>query len=58
MFILRYVYEYKVDEIATLMTMKPGSVKSKLSRATAQLRAIHAETNADPQPAECSRVKD
>lgn len=58
LFILRYVYEYKVDEIATLMTMKPGSVKSKLSRATAQLRAIHAETNADSQPAECCRVKD
>lgn len=37
-FILRFIYEYQVNEIGELLTMKPGTVKSKLSRAMEKLR--------------------
>lgn len=56
LFILRYVYEYKVAEIAELMDMKPGSIKSTLSRATAQLRSIHSDTNPDVQSPQCANL--
>lgn len=35
---LRYVYEFTIDEIAGMLGMKPGTVKSKISRATKRLR--------------------
>lgn len=41
LFILRFVYEYKVEEIAALLEIKSGTVKSKLSRAMSELRAAH-----------------
>jgi RNA polymerase sigma factor (sigma-70 family) len=56
LFILRYVYEYKVAEIAELLDMKPGSIKSTLSRATAQLRSIHSDTNPDVQSPQCANL--
>ena len=37
-FILRFIYEYQVNEIGELLTMKSGTVKSKLSRAMEKLR--------------------
>ena len=37
--ILRFVYEFKVDEIAELMQLNSGTVKSKLSRATQKLKS-------------------
>jgi RNA polymerase sigma factor (sigma-70 family) len=56
LFILRYVYEYKVAEIAELLDMKPGSIKSALSRATAQLRGIHSDTNPGAQRPQCGNL--
>ncbi len=41
LFILRFVYEYKVEEIAALLEIKSGTIKSKLSRAMSELRAAH-----------------
>ena len=41
LFILRFVYEYKVEEIAALLEIKSGTVKSKLSPAMSELRAAH-----------------
>jgi len=37
---LRYVYEYKIDEISRMTDLKPGTVKSKISRALARLREV------------------
>jgi RNA polymerase sigma-70 factor (ECF subfamily) len=37
LFILKYVYEYQVNEIADLLNQKLGTVKSKLSRALGKL---------------------
>ena len=41
LFTLRYIYDYSVDEIAALTDLKPGTVKSKLSRAMEVLRQCH-----------------
>jgi RNA polymerase sigma-70 factor (ECF subfamily) len=38
LFVLRYVYEYTIDEIAQMLDIKPGTVKSKLSRGVEKLR--------------------
>ncbi len=35
---LRFVYEYSIDEIAGMLGLKSGTIKSKLSRAVAKLR--------------------
>lgn len=35
---LRFVYEFSIDEIAGMLGLKPGTVKSKISRAVAKLR--------------------
>ena len=37
-FTLRYVYEHQIDEIAEVVGLKPGTVKSKISRALEKLR--------------------
>ena len=37
-FTLRYVYEYRIDEIAEVVDLKSGTVKSKISRALEKLR--------------------
>jgi len=37
-FTLRYVYEYQIDEIAEVVGLKSGTVKSKISRALEKLR--------------------
>jgi len=42
---LKYVYEYKVDEIAGMLSMKAGTVKSKMSRAISRLREVTDEQN-------------
>jgi len=38
LFTLKYVYEYQINEIADLMDLNPGTVKSKLSRAMEKLK--------------------
>lgn len=38
LFTLRYVYDYKINEIADFLDLKPGTVKSKMSRALEKLR--------------------
>jgi RNA polymerase sigma-70 factor (ECF subfamily) len=38
LFVLRYVYEYSIDEIAQMLAVKPGTVKSKISRGVEKLR--------------------
>ena len=38
LFVLRYVYEYSIDEIGQMLDIKPGTVKSKLSRGVEKLR--------------------
>jgi len=40
-FTLKYVYEYKIEEIGEIMNLKPGTVKSKISRALERLRENH-----------------
>jgi len=37
-FTLRYIYEYNIEEIAQMTKIKPGTVKSKISRALQRLR--------------------
>ena len=39
LFVLRFIYEYQVNEIAELLGMKIGTVKSKLSRSMAKLQS-------------------
>ena len=38
LFILRYVYDYQINEIVDLLDLKSGTVKSKISRALEQLK--------------------
>ena len=38
LFILRYVYDYQINEIADLLDLKSGTVKSKISRALEKLK--------------------
>ena len=42
-FVLKYVYEYKIDEIAQMTALNSGTVKSKISRALDRLREKHHE---------------
>lgn len=42
---LRFVYEYNIDEIAGMLSLKSGTVKSKISRAVARLREITPTDN-------------
>ena len=35
---LRFVYEYSIDEIAGMLAMKSGTVKSQISRTVSKLR--------------------
>jgi RNA polymerase sigma-70 factor, ECF subfamily len=37
-FTLRYIYEYRIDEIAETVGLKSGTVKSRMSRALEKLR--------------------
>lgn len=37
-FILRYVYDYQINEIVDLLDLKSGTVKSKISRALEKLK--------------------
>ncbi|HIF73607.1 MAG TPA: RNA polymerase sigma factor [Porticoccaceae bacterium] len=37
-FTLKYVYEYQINEIANLLNLKPGTVKSKISRTLDKLK--------------------
>jgi len=37
-FILRYIYEHQISEIAALINMKAGTIKSKISRAMEKLK--------------------
>lgn len=46
--ILRFVYEFKIAEIGELMTLNPGTVKSKLSRATQKLSKLEQDTQDAP----------
>lgn len=41
--ILRFVYEFKIAEIGELMALNPGTVKSKLSRATQKLGKLEQD---------------
>ncbi len=41
LFVLRYVYEYQVSEIAALTQINEGTVKSRISRAMNRLREHH-----------------
>jgi RNA polymerase sigma-70 factor (ECF subfamily) len=41
LFVLRYIYEYRVPEIATLTSTNEGTVKSRISRALNRLRDHH-----------------
>ena len=43
LFVLRYVYEYKVSEIANITNINAGTVKSRISRALTRLREHHHE---------------
>tara|TARA_B110001452_G_C15198225_1_gene415870 strand:- start:429 stop:920 length:492 start_codon:yes stop_codon:yes gene_type:complete len=38
LFILRYVYDYQINEIVDLLDLKSGTVKSKISRALEKLK--------------------
>ena len=38
LFILRYIYDYQINEIADFLDLKSGTVKSKISRALEQLK--------------------
>ena len=38
MFALRFIYDYKMDEIGNFLDMKSGTVKSKISRALEKLK--------------------
>jgi DNA-directed RNA polymerase specialized sigma24 family protein len=38
MFALRFIYDYKMDEIGDFLDMKSGTVKSKISRALEKLK--------------------
>jgi len=47
--ILRYVYEFTVDEISGMLQLKSGTTKSKLSRTVAKLRALQTQENTEVQ---------
>jgi len=38
MFTLKYVYDYRTQEIADVLGLKTGTVKSKISRALEKLK--------------------
>jgi len=38
LFILKYIYDYQINEIADFLGMKSGTVKSKISRALEKLK--------------------
>ena len=38
LFILKYIYDYQINEIADFLDMKSGTVKSKISRALEKLK--------------------
>jgi RNA polymerase sigma-70 factor (ECF subfamily) len=41
LFVLRYIYEYSIAEIAGLTNINEGTVKSRVSRAMSRLREVH-----------------
>lgn len=43
LFVLRYIYEYSISEIAGLTNINEGTVKSRVSRAMGRLREVHNE---------------
>lgn len=40
---LRFIYEYTIDEIAGMLDLNSGTVKSKISRAVARLKQDHVQ---------------
>ena len=38
LFTLKYIYEYRVNDIADFLDLKPGTVKSRISRALEKLK--------------------
>ncbi len=38
LFTLKYIYEYQINDIADFLDLKPGTVKSKISRALEKLK--------------------
>ncbi len=44
---LRFIYEFTIDEIAGMLNLKGGTVKSKISRAVARLKQQHTVENTE-----------
>ena len=38
LFTLKYIYDYQVSDLADFLDLKPGTVKSKISRALEKLK--------------------
>ena len=53
---LRFIYEYSIDEIAGMLGLKSGTVKSKLSRAVARLRKENSDEAAQSKEPEQNNV--
>jgi len=54
--ILRFVYEFKIAEIGELMALNPGTVKSKLSRATQKLGKLEQDTPNAPNARDKKKI--
>jgi len=38
LFTLKYIYDYQINDMADFLDLKPGTVKSKISRALEKLK--------------------
>lgn len=56
--ILRFVYEFKIAEIGELMALNPGTVKSKLSRATQKLGKLEQDGQDAPDAPNAPKGRD
>jgi len=54
--ILRFVYEFKIAEIGELMALNPGTVKSKLSRATQKLGKLEQDAPNAPNARDKKKI--
>lgn len=56
--ILRFVYDFKIAEIGDLMVLNPGTVKSKISRATQKLGKLEQGVQESPDSPSSRNNKD